>query len=86
MTKNRIKIDEAALRRAIQPQLDNAQQALTQQLQATVREVNDEMSGQPSDQIYDTLVTRLRNQIPGFKVNEQEMRRVAAEIEAGTLT
>ena len=86
MTKNRIKIDEAALRRAIQPQLDNAQQALTQQLQATVREVNDEMSGQPSDQIYDTLVTRLRNQIPGFKVNEQEMRRVSAEIEAGTLT
>lgn len=86
MTKNRIKIDEAALRRAIQPQLDKAEDTLTQQLQATVRDVNDEMRGQPSNHVYDTLVKRLRDQIPGLTLNEREMRRVAAEIEAGTLT
>lgn len=62
------------------------QDQLNEQLRATIRHVSDEMNGQPADQVYETLVTRLRADIPGFKVNEEAMRKVAVEIEAGTLT
>lgn len=86
MAKNRIKIDEAALQRAIQPGIDRMQAQRNEQLQTTIRDVRDEMGGQPADRVYETLVTRLRADIPGFNVNEEAMRKVAVEIEAGTLT
>lgn len=86
MTKNRVRIDEAALRRAVQPSIDDLQARLNAELQSTIREVRDEMEGQPADQVFDTLVARLEERIPGLNLNEDTLRGVAAEIEAGTLT
>ena len=82
---NRIKIDEAALRRALQPQVDKMQAELNETFQALVRAVRDEMSGQPADRVFPVLVQRLRDAVPGANINEANLRVVAQQIEAGTL-
>jgi hypothetical protein len=86
MTKNRVRIDEAALQRAIQPGIDRIQDQMNEQLRTAIAQVRDEMQGQPADEVFEVLVQRLKADIPGFKVNEQAMRGVATEIEAGTLS
>lgn len=86
MPKNRIHINEDALQRAIQPQIDKMQADLNEQLRSSIRGVRDEMEGQPADDVYAVLIQRLERDIPNLNVNEANMRTVAAEIEAGTLT
>lgn len=83
---NGIQINEAALRRAAQPGLDRMQQQLNDELHAVLREVRDEMSGQPAAAVLAELKLRLARRIPGVQLNEDNLRQLAQEIEAGTLT
>lgn len=87
MTKNKIHLDQDAIMRAVQPQIDKLQQEFTTQLQAIVREVRDEMNGQPAAEVYAVLMTRLRAGLPAeTTLDEAKIRELADEIEAGTLT
>lgn len=84
--KTRITINEDAIRKAAQPGLDGLQAKLTAELQATLRELRDEMEGQPADDVQAELVKRLDARIPGFRPNDDVVRRYAEAISEGTLT
>lgn len=85
MSDHEIKIDQQALLRAAQPQLDALQEDLDSRIQAAIRGVRDEMSGQPADVVFAKLTERLNEQVSGLQLNDDSLREVAAEIEAGTL-
>jgi hypothetical protein len=79
-------IDEAALQRAVQPGVDRLEAEMNQTLQNTIREVRDTMTGQPADQVYDQLVSRLQARLVGIQLNEPQLGGVAQAIQDGTLT
>lgn len=85
MTK-KFSLDEAAILRAVQPKLDEIQAQANLAVQDVVRGVRDDMEGQPADDVYAELVKRLNEQISGMTLNHDNLRALAAEIEAGTLT
>lgn len=75
---------EQDLQRLVEAKL---QPQVNTELRNVVRAVRNEMTGMPAPQVYDVMVVRLRLHFgPGFTPNEAELRRVAGEIEAGTLT
>lgn len=78
-------LDEAALQRAIQPQLDLLEADLNQALQDTIREVKAEHDGQSVDEVYHVLVTRLMAVIIGFNPDEPQLRKLAQDIVDGNL-
>lgn len=79
-------INQAALDDAVAESMASLQAEYTAALQDVVREVRDEMEGQPVDEVYDELVRRLEEEIPGSQPNEPNLRIVAQEISDGTLT
>ena len=86
MGKNfEINIDEAALQRAIQPGIEEIERQSNEILHATVREVRDEMDGQPAEEVYDALATRLRAALPGFTLDHDRVVELAEAISEGTL-
>lgn len=86
MGKNfEIKIDEAALQRAIQPGIEEIERQSNEILHATVREVRDEMDGQPAEEVYEVLATRLRAALPGFTFDHDRVVELAEAISQGSL-
>jgi hypothetical protein len=81
-----LKADEKALREAIQPQLAEVAAMLTSALQDLAREVRDEMTDRPADEVHAELRRRIEQAIPGVELDEAKLRPVAEEISAGTLT
>lgn len=78
--------DEAAMQRMIDDAAAKLQVQANQHLQDVIREVNADMSGQPAEAVYDRLVARLQQEIPGLQVDEPNLRKVAQEISDGTVT
>lgn len=76
MAKPRIKINEAGVREVHEEASAPARQI--------VREVRGAMQGEPADTIHPVLVERLR--AAGMQPNVEQLRVVAEEISAGTLT
>jgi hypothetical protein len=55
-------------------------------LRATLREVRDELGGEPAEAVHAELVRRLAARVPvGFTVREADLREDAAAISDGTL-
>lgn len=55
-------------------------------LRATLREVRDELGGEPAEAVHAELVRRLAARVPvGFIVREADLREDAAAISDGTL-
>ena len=85
-TNLRLVVDEGAARQAIPPQLAEAAAMLTTALQELARDVRDEMSDRPADEVYAELRRRIEEAIPGVELDGAKLRPVAEEISAGTLT
>ena len=77
--------DKDALNKVLEDATSKLQEQVNLALQSTIREVRDEMTGQPAATVYDELVRRLETRIEGLQFNEAELRTVAAAIEDGTL-
>ena len=55
-------------------------------LRATLREVRDELGGEPAEVVYAELVRRLAERVPdGFTVRDADLRKDAVAISDGTL-
>jgi hypothetical protein len=78
------KFNEAALEKLKQDAIRKLQPEVDARLQGIIRGVRDEMEGQPADDVYAELVTRL--DAAGVTPNEPNVRKLAEEIQAGTLT
>lgn len=60
---------------------------LSEAIHHTLREVNDEMRGEPADRVYEELVSRFgSSSSPSLTPGQDTLRRAAAQIEAGTFT
>ena len=77
--------DNKALNKVLEDATSKLQGQFNAVLQSTIREVRDEMAGQPAATVYDELVSRLETRLEGFNANEPELRTVAAAIQDGTL-
>lgn len=80
------RINERGIQQAIQPQLDNIQAQVNEILRSTLREVRDEMTGQPADEVLVVIEQRLEERMPlKFELNRENLREFAVAIEEGTL-
>lgn len=85
MAKSKFTINENAIKRAAQPQIDEIQDRINETLRATLREVRDEMTGQPADEVLVVIKQRLLERIPGLELNAGNLREYAVAIEKGEL-
>lgn len=69
-----IKINEAALRRAAQPAIDDYEHQANTTLHDTLREVTAEMPDASVEEQYDVVVARLHQRIPGLTIDEPQLR------------
>lgn len=80
----RFKFNEEALEKLKREAIRNLQPQVDAKIQDIVRGVRDEMEGQPANTVYAELISRM--EAAGVVPNEPNVRKVADEIEAGTLT
>jgi hypothetical protein len=84
MSKVTVKINHRALRQLQRDVVKQLETNANAELQAVVREVRHELTGQPVDVVHSELDARLRRRIPGLEPNEQ-LREVAQAISDGEL-
>ena len=75
--------DQETMLRVIPPGENVVNQSLSDIVQSTLLEARREMEGHPADEVFDTLMSRLQERIPGVAPNEAELRRVAQAIADG---
>jgi hypothetical protein len=80
----KIKLNQQALDKLAREAARRQEPTVNAVLHETLRELRNEMTGQPADEIETELVKRLSARIPGFTPAPQ-LRELAEAIEAGTL-
>lgn len=82
----KIEWNDKGLAEAIEQARQRLEGQMNEELQGIVRQVRDEMSGQPAGAVYGELVRRIDEELPTFQVNEPRLLEVAVAIQDGTLT